>query len=177
MLIPKNLTKSRLKITRMPFIMRRMEERITTIVVLLLTGIAMWSDLRTKKVPNRLILAGYLTGAILLINAPPDRLDGLPDIVVRFVWRAAWPILLLYPLFLLRGLGAGDIKLFSVLSVFYPCSILTQIMVYSLFIGAGISICHILVCRITRTKRRKYIHYTVCIFFAGIIQIWKGRYL
>ena len=135
-------------------------------IVLLLAGAAMACDLREGKVPNQLILAGYLIGAVTQIRAPMD----IPRCLVSLIW----PVLALYPLFLLRALGAGDIKLFSVLSVFYPHTMILQIMLDSLVIGAGMSVVGLLTCRLNNERQVKYIHYTVCIFFAYVFVLCHG---
>lgn len=140
-----------------------MQPMKTMVIVLVLLGTAIYYDFRTDKVPNRLILTGYLTGAVLSVHAPPD--------LIHFIVSALWPIVLLYPLFLIRGLGAGDIKLFSVLSIFYSSTILIRIMILSVFIGAVISIISWFTNRfLTKTVFRHYIHYTLCIFLAFVIE-------
>lgn len=137
-------------------------------MILTLLIAAVYFDLKTDKVPNELIVLGYLIGALTQIHAPPD--------VRQFIVSVVWPIALLYPLFLIRGLGAGDIKLFSVLSVFYSPAILMQIMIFSLFIGAAVCFCNWIVCQfVTRTITKSYIHYTVCILFSFLFQfIWEA---
>ena len=137
-----------------------MEARINLIIIVLL-GLAVFSDLKTEKVPNGLIICGYAIGAFLCVHSPLG--------LCSFLWSIIWPILLLYPLFLIRGLGAGDIKLFSVLSVFFHYSILLQIMIYSLYVGAGICILRLAYSRVFQKKLNNYIHYTVCILAAYLI--------
>ena len=162
------LMKRRLLNVRILSIMRGMEARIE-IMVLILLGSAMLSDLKTEKVPNGLILVGDVAGFVCRVHSPPDVLSAL--------WDVFWPILLLYPLFLIKGLGAGDIKLFSVLSVFYHFSILTQIMILSLYVGAGIIALRLIYTRVFHTKFERYIHYTVCILAAYLIVLTQGGVL
>ncbi|MBQ9631489.1 MAG: prepilin peptidase [Lachnospiraceae bacterium] len=162
------LMKRRLHIVLRQTIMPGMEARIE-IIVLLLLGAAVLSDLKTEKVPNRLILAGYALGALYRIHAPPE--------LAYFVWDIVYPIALLYPLYLARGLGAGDIKLFSVLSVFYPFSILIQIMIFSLYVGAGQAACRLAYARVFHKEYKNYIHYTICILLAYLIYLMQEAYL
>lgn len=54
------------------------------------------------------------------------------------------PILILFPLFLLKVLGAGDIKLFSVVGCYLGTSNLMQVMITSFFIGGVLSILYII---------------------------------
>ena len=55
------------------------------------------SDLRTRRIPNRLLLLALLPGLMV------------PDL--RFLLRLALATLVFYPCFHLRLLGAGDVKL------------------------------------------------------------------
>ncbi len=133
---------------------------------------AVYMDLKTNHVRNQYIVLGYLTG--LFYNVQEFGILGLRV----FVWHAFWPVVLLYVLFMVRGLGAGDIKLISVMSTFLVPSKVVHILIASVFIGAVISIGKILlhigkqgkggsVCRST-IRLGSYIHYTTCILGAMI---------
>lgn len=93
------------------------------------------SDVKTGKISNKLILSGYMLGIVfsVLKNGPPG--------VIVFIVKVSWPIVLFFIFFYIRSLGAGDIKLFSVLSPFVDSQCMARIIILSLFIGAGIS-CH-----------------------------------
>lgn len=133
-------------------------------LALFLLGAATAFDLRTGKIPNRLIALGYVIGAIAQIHSPPEAFYHLVYAVAT--------ILLLYPLFLIRGFGAGDIKLFSALSLYCAPAFLAQVMMYSLFAGAGISAGRLLWCRARkREMETHYIHYTVCILLAYLYRL------
>ncbi len=151
------------------FIMQVMEQIIFAVVIIL--SIAVWFDLKTDKVPNLVILAGYILGAFLQIDCPVD--------ILRLLGNILFPIAMLYPLFLLKGLGAGDIKLFSFISIFYSHEGLIKIMIYSLFIGAGICIINRLFCRLNpQCKAKRYIHYTVCILTGYLVfVVQEGKWL
>lgn len=81
------------------------------VVLLVVLFIAALTDYHYEKVPNLLILCGILAGIVyrLLTGAfaPAEMLLGI------FV-----PVLLFWPLFLVHAMGAGDIKLMSVMGVF-----------------------------------------------------------
>lgn len=70
-------------------------------------------DVRTGRVSNRLILAGLGMGLCYRI-----REEG-PVGFISFCIHAGVPVILLFILFLMRVLGAGDIKLFSIISSVY----------------------------------------------------------
>ena len=71
------------------------------------------SDIRTEKIDNRWILAGIAAGAVLsLAGAWPL---GFSRMAAGMLLSAA----LLLPVFLIQGLGAGDIKLFMLIGWYY----------------------------------------------------------
>lgn len=74
---------------------------IRDIFILLFAGAAALFDLRTSKIPNVLLLFG-VAGGFLWSRHP------------IYLIRLALPLLLLYPLYYLRMIGAGDVKLFAV---------------------------------------------------------------
>lgn len=102
------------------------------LVILLL--VAVFMDFTSFKIKNRLILFGFILGAILRIYDMEwtSILDGFIGMVV--------PVIILLPFFLFRVLGAGDIKLFSVIGIFYGASFVLNSMLYSLFIAGLMSI-------------------------------------
>lgn len=85
-----------------------MRGALTVLLVLAAVG-----DVRTGRISNRLILVGLGIGLCYRIW-----LEG-PVGVVTFCVHAGVPVVLLFLLFLMRALGAGDIKLFSIISSMY----------------------------------------------------------
>jgi prepilin peptidase CpaA len=77
------------------------------VILVLLVGIAAGYDLRFRRIPNWLVLTGLLLG--LGLNA------------FLFEWRGVrssllgigLAFLIYFPLYLLRGMGAGDVKLMA----------------------------------------------------------------
>lgn len=103
--------------------------------------------------------------------------------------RLIWPVVLLYPIYLIRGLGAGDIKCFAALSVILGSHLVLSVIIYSLIIGAVIGLsrwilrgqlkgrmygmyaglCHVLLYKQDSayfTERGEKLHFTICILFA-----------
>lgn len=81
--------------------------------LLLLVVSAAVSDLATRRIPNRLLLAGLMwaLGLQLLARAPGAALlAGLAG--------AATGLLVFLPLYLLRGMAAGDVKLMATVGAF-----------------------------------------------------------
>lgn len=63
--------------------------------------------------------------------------------IMHGVFGAFVPILLLWPLFRHSMLGTGDIKLFSVVGLFYGSRFILQVMMAAFFLAAIMSIIHI----------------------------------
>ncbi len=83
------------------------------IFTLLLLVSAVIPDVRCRKIPNCLIVAGWcMAGAVRLYS------EGLYGIFAG-IRSAVLVILCGFPFFLMRGIGAGDIKLWSVLAALY----------------------------------------------------------
>lgn len=89
---------------------------------------AVYTDIKTGKIENRLIAAGLMGG--LLFAAVRDGPKG----IWTSVRMMGIVFVMLVFLFIIKGLGAGDIKLFCVLAVFFPEDII-QIIVISFFAG------------------------------------------
>lgn len=120
------------------------------------------------RIPNQLILTGLFLGFVYQIHqngssAAPASLLGI-----------IFPIILLYPVFILKGLGAGDIKLFAVIGCFLGITQYEAIFILialSFFCGAVQSI--ILMC--LRRRILSTIHFTIPIFISAIFYM-EGFY-
>lgn len=88
------------------------------------------SDLQDHKIKNPLILTGYAAGFWYIIFR-----QGVPGIPI-FFGRALLPIALFYILFVIGVLGAGDIKLISVLSTFLTIKETSTVIIISFVLGA-----------------------------------------
>lgn len=92
-------------------------------------GIAVWQDIRTRTISNLLILAGLSTGFLYRLhtggwNGLTLSLSGMIPVV-----------LFLFPLFLCRCLGAGDIKLLAVIAVYLSWKQALTVFVLSLYLS------------------------------------------
>ena len=81
-------------------------------IVLFFLAEALRQDLDCRRISNRLILAGIGCGAALRIFT-----EGIWQIG-RLTADLLLPVGLLFILYLFRVLGAGDLKLFSIISIF-----------------------------------------------------------
>jgi prepilin peptidase CpaA len=81
--------------------------------LLLLVSIAAINDLATRRIPNRLLLAGLACALVLrLLSAAP--LAAL----LAALGGLALGLVLFLPFYLLRGMAAGDVKLMAVVGAF-----------------------------------------------------------
>ena len=95
---------------------------------------AVIQDFRQMKISNRLILFGLSAAVVfrILENGIQKIIWVLPDI--------AFPVIVLYLFYLLGVIGAGDIKLFSVVGGFTNFTEVTSCMIYAFAAGAAVSL-------------------------------------
>lgn len=83
------------------------------VALLLLVSVAAVNDFATRRIPNRLLLAGLACALLLhLVSADPGRallaaLEGMATGLAVFL-----------PFYLLRGMAAGDVKMMAVVGAF-----------------------------------------------------------
>lgn len=117
-------------------------------VVLLL--LAARSDIKTYKVRNCITYPFILTGPI--INFALEGTDGF----IFSLWGMILPLICLIPLYMLRMLGAGDIKLFSAVGSIMGAKFAINSMLYS-FAAGGIAAAAIILWRGCFKDRLKYL--------------------
>ncbi len=126
---------------------------------LLLVAVGM--DLKSMRISNRLILIGLGISLVrrFICEGMVGVFTGLILILI--------PVVLLYLLFLVGALGAGDIKLFSLVGSFINLRELIWCIIFAFFYGAIISLGKILgmmLFRIPFTEKQNLIHFSVAIF-------------
>lgn len=119
------------------------------------------SDLKTNRIPNGFILLGILSGILCSILAGRNLLTIPASVLLAF--------LLLYPLFQIGVLGAGDVKLFVMIGCFYGVRDLAYIMAGAFVIGAAFSLGKL----ITEKNARERFRY----FFAYLYETGRSRRL
>lgn len=98
-----------------------------------LVALAVGMDLKTMRISNRLILVGI--GLALVQRWLCEGIAG----VFTGIFLISFPVIVLYLLFLVGALGAGDIKLFSLIGGFVNLKELTGCMLFAFLFGAGFS--------------------------------------
>ncbi|MCI8872060.1 MAG: prepilin peptidase [Lachnospiraceae bacterium] len=100
----------------------------------LLLILAAATDIRTGKIRNRLILSGLASGLFFQLAEAGWKGAGI------FLRNVSIPVILCYLLFLIHALGAGDIKLFSVIGGIWNLKILTVTIMISFLAAAAMSL-------------------------------------
>lgn len=122
--------------------------------LLLLSALA---DLKTDRIPNGFIFLGMtigIAGGVLSGR-------GLPDILASMILA----FLLMYPLYMIGALGAGDVKLFILLGSFQAVGEFLLTLAGAFVIGAGFSLIK-LVAEKNGRERFRY-------FFSYLYEIWQ----
>lgn len=104
--------------------------KVLIVLVLLLLVAAVW-DYGKGKIPNGIILTGCIYGILKLLS------EGN---VLMYIPGFCFPLLILFPLYKIGVLGAGDIKLFSMLGLYFPFMEVIVCMFTAFILGAVISV-------------------------------------
>lgn len=124
---------------------------------------AVISDFRTYKIDNRLIVAFLIAGALtgLMEEGPSGLLSSLLG--------ASLPLLLLFWLYLLGMLGAGDIKLFCSVGAVAGFGFIPWCIAWS-FLSGGVVALTVMLARRNVVQRVRYLgSYLKACFLSGSI--------
>jgi prepilin peptidase CpaA len=102
--------------------------------LLAILAIAVVNDCRTRRIPNKLIIAGLALGT--LCSLVDNGLAG----GLKSILGAALALAIFFPMFALRLLGAGDVKLMTVVGSFTGASALLSITLYTFILGGVLAI-------------------------------------
>lgn len=101
-------------------------------LLLLLLSAAAWHDIHSRRIPNVLVLTGTIAG--LLSNAVlPQQMGGLG--ILNSLAGLGLGFVLLLPSYLLRAMGAGDVKLMAMTGAFLGAKGVMDAFVYILLAG------------------------------------------
>jgi len=111
-----------------------------------LLSVASWFDIRSRRIPNQLIVLGILIG--ILINAlgnTPGRFSfGLYGFMLGFG-------IMLVPYFF-GWLGAGDVKLFAVVGLFLGPDNTLNAAIYTAMCGGLLALLYIVTIKVTKIR-------------------------
>jgi prepilin peptidase CpaA len=112
------------------------------IVVIALVLAAAWTDLKTRRIPNWIPVSGAACGVAVQVWH-----SGLPG-VLPCIAGAALGMAIFLPLYMLGGMGAGDVKLFTAVGILVGPQTLVLVFVLTGLLG-GVA--------------------------AGMLALWRGR--
>lgn len=118
--------------------------KLPLLLLCTLLALAVWQDVRTRRIPNFLVFSGALAGLLLNAALPsgaglllePFGAIGLLPAVGGLVLGLA----LLLPLYALGAMGAGDVKLMAMLGAFVGPAAITGIVVLTLLSGGVLAL-------------------------------------
>lgn len=133
------------------------------LLVILMVGAGY--DIREQRIPNWWCLLGCLCGLCLTWGTAPVGQKAVPLILygIRlFTAVAVW-----FPLFRLRMIGAGDVKLMALILGFLGFKTGANVILYGFFIGAVLAFLKMLVCRNLHQRLRYCFAYFRRLFLTG----------
>ena len=120
--------------------------------------IAVGMDLKKMKISNRLILLGIIFSLVKRFFC-----EGIVGLVTGII-LIFFPVILLYLLFLVGALGAGDIKLFSLIGGFIQIKELMWCIVFAFIFATIFSLGKMLYYRVFFSSIQNVIRYVVGVF-------------
>ena len=128
------------------------------LIAYVLILIAVGMDVKSMRISNRLILMGL--GISFIRRFCCEGIFG----IFTGVFLISFPVILLYLLFLAGALGAGDIKLFSLIGGFVNFKELMWCIVYAFLFAAVFSVLKMLYYRIFFSSMRNVFYYFIRVF-------------
>ena len=130
-------------------------------LVFLILVPAVICDIRTDRIPNSIIVVGFLTGMIYqsIHHGIYGILQGMASAMIPFI--------VLFPIFTIRGLGAGDIKLLAVAGTFLSVDKSKHCLIFSLIFGAVFALIKMLYQRNFIERIQYFISYVRRVYETG----------
>ena len=140
-----------------------------TLTLLTVLVFAVAADFREMRISNRLIASGLMMGLALRILG-----EGGAGIV-HFLVNTSIPVILLFLLFSLHIMGAGDIKLFSIAGGFLTLTQLCYLIPAAFVVGAVIGAGKIVYKKLTvgyAIGTKTFMHFSTAILIGYFIVVW-----
>ena len=147
-----------------------MTDVISAGIALILIVWAVSEDVKAFRIPNRLIIAGYIAGVIMLVirgfsgehigNYITGTLVGLSEMLIFYI---------------IKAVGAGDVKLFAVLGLLLGKTLITQLLIVSLVTGGITGVVELCIKKTGRVEvgnshvQLHGFHYAVAILMAYVV--------
>lgn len=124
-------------------------------------GVVCLFDYRRRKIPNLLI------AVILAVGAGRSLLKNGLEGAGGYLLTGVAVLFLLYPLFRMGGLGAGDVKLFSVCAGYFPADKIFYFLFFSMLVSAIFSVIQLCRERDVRDRVAYFCEYAVAVARSG----------
>jgi prepilin peptidase CpaA len=150
---------------------------IRIIIGIMLTILAVYFDIRSYKIPNKLIIVSIFMGIGLLIY---DSLQG--RFVVTYIYAMVMAFILLFIVYMFGGIGAGDVKLSAAMGFIFGFLVMIEVLVWTFLAAAFIGITSFIVGGTTTTVVRlnkkvslkgHQFHFSIAILTGEIITIGR----
>ena len=137
------------------------------IVLLLILIAAVYTDYRQNRIPNWIIVFGIISGLFIsfLHGGIGLFLEGLLGMVL--------PVIILYPVFMIGAIGAGDLKLFSVVGSYLGIQGITISFIIAFAVGAIISFVKMLHFHNFKERIYYFFSYMADIFLKGKWRLYE----
>jgi len=99
-----------------------------------IVGSACWFDVRTRRIPNRLTFPAAALGlvAATVAHGSHGAVSSAAGLLVG--------VAIFFPLFFLKGLGAGDVKLMGALGAWLGTSLIFRVAFYTSLAGGALAL-------------------------------------
>lgn len=95
--------------------------------------------------------------------------------IVIFIINISLPVIVLFLLFHMRALGAGDIKLFSVIGSIWSIELLVRCIVFSFIVGAIMALCRLIMNKNLISRLIYFCSYMIDAFRARKIKVYNWQ--
>lgn len=120
------------------------------------------------KIPNGFILTGFVSGILATITE--ISITGLLQVTVSVITC----FVILFPIFKIGGLGAGDIKVLVVVGCFYKLSYFITVIAVSFLVGAIFSILKLLSENNVRERTEYFLAYAKELVSTGNVRRYES---
>lgn len=115
-----------------------------------------FADIQYYKIHNDIILSGLLLGCLQNVF-----LSGLSGFLF-FIIGVILPLLFLFPLFLFRMMGAGDLKMLAVVGGYFGSLAVIKCILFSFLFAALYAVCKLLLYQNLRARMKYFHSYISC---------------
>jgi leader peptidase (prepilin peptidase)/N-methyltransferase len=124
------------------------------------------TDLDRRVIPNKIVLAGAVTGAAIVAATDPSSLDERA-IAALAAGGFLFVVALLYP----RGMGMGDVKLVAMMGIYLGRAIAPALLI-AFAVGALVGVA--LVARDGSEARKRALPFGPFLALGGVVGLWCG---